>query len=313
MEAETEMQGIVYALAASPVFKRDGVCFAACASGLYRSDDGGLTWRGAYASLSLSAPLATTVVAVSPTFAADRSMFAGVHGAVLRSIDGGQTWDIVALPSPPPQVSFLAVSPDFTRDGMVLAATLEDGVFRSADRGGSWRSSSFGLLDLNVLALAFSPGFAADGTIFVGTDSGIFRSKNGGLAWREVDFPSEFAPVLSLALSPNYDSDGVLFAGTDSCGLFRSGDRGNTWVRLGEGAIAESVNSVLLSPKFPVESDILVLTGETLLVSRDGGLTWSEWKADLDLRGVTSVATPGGLGAGAAGLLGLLDGRVLRI
>ena len=42
---ETEVQDAVYALATSPEFARDGVCFAARNSGLYRSDDGGGAWR----------------------------------------------------------------------------------------------------------------------------------------------------------------------------------------------------------------------------------------------------------------------------
>ena len=313
MGAETGIQGIVYSLTASPNFMRDGCCFAACESGLFRSDDGGLTWRSAFASLSLSAPLATTAIAVPPDFGDDHSVFAGAHGAVLRSVDGGQRWEIASLPLPPPQVSFLAVSPDFAHDGILLAATLEDGVFRSVDRGRSWHSANFGLMDLNTLALAFSAEFVADATVFVGTDSGIFRSRNGGLAWREVAFPSEYAPVLSLALSPTYAEDGTVFAGTDSSGLLRSIDRGNTWVRLGEGVICDAVNAVLLSPRFPGEKDILVLTGEMLLVSRDGGINWSEWKTGMDLCSATCIAAPEGLGQGAGLLVGLAEGGVLRI
>ena len=55
---------IVNALAASPQFERDGVCFAARNSGLYRSDDSGRSWRCAYDTLALDAPLVTTAVAV---------------------------------------------------------------------------------------------------------------------------------------------------------------------------------------------------------------------------------------------------------
>ena len=74
-EALTE--DYVYALAASPSFAQDGICFAARRSGLYRSDDGGITWRSAYGSLDLEVPLTTLAVAVSPAFESDRSVFAG--------------------------------------------------------------------------------------------------------------------------------------------------------------------------------------------------------------------------------------------
>ena len=91
MAEETQVQDIVYSLATSPDFEQDGVCFAARPSGLYRSDDGGLTWQPAYASLGLETPLTTVTVAVSPNFGADRSVFAGVPGGILRSVDGGHS------------------------------------------------------------------------------------------------------------------------------------------------------------------------------------------------------------------------------
>lgn len=314
MAKETKTPDVVYSLATSPDFERDGVCFAARASGLFRSEDGGLTWQAAYASLELETPLITAAVAVSPNFEADRSVFAGVPGGILRSVDGGQSWYIARLPSPPPFVSSLVVSPNFARDGILLAGTLEDGVFRSADRGHHWSAWNFGLLDLNTLALAISPNFANDETLFVGTDSGIFRSTNGGRAWREVNFSPEFAPVLSLVLSPNYGHDGVLFAGTESCGLFYSDDRGHTWTRLGEGVVTDAVNAIVLSPQFPAKPDVLVLLGETLLVSRDDGQSWSDWKSGLSIeQGLASVAAPQGLDPGAPLLVGLVEGGVLRI
>jgi len=68
---------VVYALAASPQFDRDGICFAGRASGLNRSADGGASWRPAYATLNLSEALSTSAVVVSPDFASDRAVFAG--------------------------------------------------------------------------------------------------------------------------------------------------------------------------------------------------------------------------------------------
>jgi photosystem II stability/assembly factor-like uncharacterized protein len=311
---ETKIQDVVYALAAAPDFEQSGTCFAAQVTGLFRSPDKGRTWQDAYASLKLDSLLPTAAVALSPQFETDRTVFAGVAGAVLRSSDGGQTWTVATLPSPPPIVSMLIVSPNYAHDGMVFAGTLEDGVFHSNNRGERWVSWNFGLLDLRILALVISPDFAHDETLFVGTDSGIYRSTNGGRAWREVDFPLEFAPVLSLAISPHFASDGILLAGTEANGLFRSNDRGRTWTRLGQAVIGEAINNILLSPEFPGKADLLVITGDTLLISRDGGESWLNWQADLSLEeSPTSVIAPQGLAPGAPLLVGLLDGQVLQI
>ena len=241
-EWEAGSEDVVYALAASPQFDRDGVCFAGRASGLYRSADGGASWQPAYATLNLSEDVSTPAVVVSPDFASDRAVFAGVTGAILRSHDGGGSWFLTLLPSPPPVVSCLVASPDYERDGVLFAGTMEDGVFRSSEfLGERWVRWNFGLLDLHVLVLALSPDFAHDEILFAGVESGIFRSTNGGRAWREVLFPTDLAPVISLAISPDFKRDGLLLAGTEAHGLHVSYDRGRTWAALGEGVLGEAI------------------------------------------------------------------------
>ena len=113
---------------------------------------------------------------------------------------------MIQFPPPPPVVSALVISPNYARDGILLAGTVEDDVFSTSNRGRHWVACNFGLLDLNTICMAISPGFAHDETSFVGVDSGIFHSTNVGHAWREADFPLELAPVLSLALSPTYSN-----------------------------------------------------------------------------------------------------------
>jgi photosystem II stability/assembly factor-like uncharacterized protein len=314
MTAEAQFPDIVYALAASPHFAQDGICFAARGSGLYRSDDGGQAWRLAYDSLELEAPLPTMAVAVSPDFAADQMLFAGVPGAILRSFDGGRAWDVVRLPSPPPVVSCLVISPDYARDGTLLAGTLEDGVLCSSNRGGQWAMWNFGLLDLNVLCLAISPDFSRDETLFAGTDTGIFCSSNGGRAWREVDLATELAPVLALALCPHYAQDGQLFAGTEAHGLYLSSDRGRTWARRGEGVIRDAVNALLLSPDLAEKPAVLALLSDRLLLSRDSGTSWLEWRAStVSGEELACVAAPLGLGPGAPLLVGRADGQIVHL
>lgn len=309
----TQIPDIVYAIACSSAFDRDGICFAARYSGLEQSSDGGATWRSAYDSLGIDTPLATLAVALSPDFEADHSVFAGVAGGILRSFDGGDSWYSNVLPGSP-VISALAVSPNFAHDGVLFAGTMEDGLLRSADRGSQWSPWNFGLLDLGVICLAVSPDFADDETLCVGTSTGIFRSTNGGRAWREINLPLDYEPVLSLALSPAYAVDGTLFAGTEAHGLWTSVDRGRNWTQVGANAIAGPVNNILLSPTFPQAPELLINLATEVLVSRDGGQTWSEPTAlpapDTE---VSSVAAPRGLGANMPLLVGLVEGGVLRL
>jgi photosystem II stability/assembly factor-like uncharacterized protein len=306
------LQDIVYALAASPDFDRDGVCFAARAAGLYRSDDGGATWRSAYDSLNLPEPLLTMAVAVSPDFSTDQTVLAGVPGGILRSEDGGQSWQVVEFPAPPPVVSSLAISPNYAEDGLLLAGTLDDGVFLSTNRGRHWAVWNFGLFDPHILCLALSPHFNSDRTVFAGAETGLFRSHNGGRSWQDLALPVDDA-VLSLALSPDYANDSTLLIGAETQGLFCSRDAGETWQRLGERLAAEAINGIIVAAAFPAPPELLVLLNDAILISPDGGATWTAAQQGLDLtQGTTSFVAPQGLAAHAPLLVGLVAGGVGR-
>ncbi len=315
IEEATVMQSppdIVNALAASPVFAQDGLCFAAQNSGLYRSQDGGLSWHDAYASLAPEPAPATFALAISPSFVSDQSIFAGAHGGILRSSDAGLTWRTALLPQPAPLVSALVVSPAFEQDGIVFAGTLEDGVFRSADRGSSWAAWNFGLLDLGVLCLAISPDFAHDETLFAGTGSGLFRSTNGGRAWRELDFPIDWAPVLSIALVSG--STHHIYVGTELHGICYSQDAGISWQRIQHTIVPDTINAILVTAQPQAPATLVALPGNSVIVSRDGGNSWTDWDKQVSLGpGAASIVAPCGLDAGAALLVGLIDGQVLRL
>ena len=312
MTETAALQDIVYALAASPGFAQDGICFAARASGLYRSDDSGATWRFAYKSLNLSEPLITMAVAVSPDFSTDQTVFAGVPGGILSSGDGGQSWQIVEFPAPPPVVSSLAISPHYADDGLVLAGTLEDGVFLSANRGQHWGVWNFGLFDPHILCIALSPDFKRDRTVFVGTETGLFRSSNGGRSWQDMALPVEDA-VLSLAISPGCAGDRMALIGTEGQGLFSSQDEGGAWQRLGESLAMEAINAIIVSAEFSSKPDILVLLNDNLLISHDRGKSWVGAQQELDLtQGATSLVAPQGLAPNAPLLVGLVESGIGR-
>lgn len=294
-----QQQDTVYALAASVA-----TLYAGRASGLYRSQDGGVTWQATAISLHTDQPFSVTAV-----IAQGNSVFAGLYGSVLFSHDDGATWQVVPLASPPPQVVALALSPIFDQDGTVAAGTAEDGVFISTDRGLHWTAWNFGLIDHAVYVVAISPDFAADSTIFAGTESGLFRSHNGGRGWHELPFPADAAPVLSLAASPGFAADGLVYAGTEHKGLFVSHDRGKNWQPVNIGGLSAAIHAVHLTPD-PTPG-IWLLLEDGLIYSPDGGRSWQHDKPTLsDKLAMTMLPLPG---SPNQILIGFADGDILPL
>lgn len=286
----------VYCITASPNFKKDRLVFAAKRSGLYYSRDQGRSWKDAYPSLKLDAPLPTSSAAISIVNEITY-VFAGIEGRILRSLNAGETWEVADLDSPAPQVAALAVSPNFGKDGTLLAATVQDGIFRSIDRGVNWTGWNFGLFDPNINALAF-----ADPTIiFAGTQSGVFRSSNAGRSWRDLDFPMDLAPVLCLAVN----RDGTIYAGTEAEGLHVSCDQGKTWEQLSEG----TVEQIHLDDR----GKLLILRDGELLLSENGG-SWQAARPGFQpASDISTLTAPLGLDPTKPLLVGLSNGDIIKL
>ncbi|MGI8687082.1 MAG: YCF48-related protein [Thermomicrobiales bacterium] len=257
--------GTVVALATA-LTDGETTLFAATASGLFSSINGGETW-----SPSGDTPLPLlTVVAPSASFADNHLLFAGTQTGCYRSTDAGQTWRQMLSGG---RIFAMAIVPGMDGEESVFAGTQQDGILRSDDGGRTWTGVNPGLMDLTVLALAFSLDAARDRTGFAATTSGLYRTRNGGKSWREVAVPLDESAVQCLAISPAFVHDRLVFAGTERDGLWRSDDGGTNWEAVpglpdgGIGAIAFSSRDV----EAPL---VAVATDGGVALSRDGGTTW---------------------------------------
>lgn len=285
----------VACLALSPTARSDGLCFAGTERSLYRSQDAGLTWQDSLASLNAGA-VGITCAACAPQDLLPPLVLAGTMGGILRSAYGGLNWQFAKLEGPTAVVSALAAD----ASGYAYAGTAEDGVFVSSDRGVSWARWNFGLLDLHVFSLVLVPGAAEDGgsVVIAGVETGIFYSSNNGHAWHDSDFPHDAGAVTALARDPR---TGLLYAGTETGKLFRSGDQGRTWERIGKRMFKHEIGAIVA-----VAGRVLVASeGRALALSTDLGETWTDWNPNPPVDGpVFAAAAPAGLIPGAAVLLG---------
>lgn len=215
------------------------------ASGIYYSNDAGLTW-------AMSTGLATDNITVfgtsliSPlntdgTAAATPYLLANTSQGIYKSTDNGLTW--AALPSSPTgpngsvvySVTWSYISG--ASPSMRLIATVEGaGVFKSDDNGASWTSSNAGLPSGVIVPMSSaSQDGSSTNTFYLALDgAGTYRSTDRGATWSVWKTDAELPAVRQIAHRYNpagTASDAykkILWAAT-LAGAYISQDAGVTW------------------------------------------------------------------------------------
>jgi len=205
--------------------------------GVYRSDDGGVTWEPANDGLPGSA---VSFLTVDPQESG--VLYVGVSGQLFQSLDYGVTWQSSLSGE---GIGVLAIDP---QDSQILYAG-GGGLYRSLDRGHSWIPSSQGLLldEVYISSLAIAPTQAqilyAGGTPRGGPDfpGRIFKSVDGGMNWKEI---AQLGTWLRTLVIDPAQTD-MLYAGSSGkggeIGTFVSSDGGNHWQRIHGGGAHELV------------------------------------------------------------------------
>jgi photosystem II stability/assembly factor-like uncharacterized protein len=196
------------------------------ASGVFRSDNGGVTWQPknggittpyVYSIEATEGPAGTVLYA--GTFYSDAGLF--------KSTDRGENWTEVSQGSALYPVIFDAIT---TGSADNLAAATSRGTYWSIDGGQTW-SPSTGLKGGEhgiVLGLAGRPTNPAR-TLAATYGGGIYASADAGKTWMQVDGYHGSDYVYDLAFRPG--SSTQVYAGT--YGVQSSSDSGLTWSSLG--------------------------------------------------------------------------------
>jgi photosystem II stability/assembly factor-like uncharacterized protein len=219
------------------------VLIAAGGRGLWRSVDGGLTWRASSRGIS-------GFVVGDIDVAVDGTVFAspGAEG-VFRSRDAGRSWQrlVQGLQADARNTPVLAVDPHDA--AVVWAGGL--GLHRSRDAGRSWQGLSLprGVEDRTIAQIVIDP--TREGVVYVRTYAPIgqdvlglfvYRTLDDGRSWQPLPRLYQAAGVLAVA-----PSDGTLYAwGAD--GLFVSRDAGSSWRRL-QRSLPMRVNTLAVDPE----------------------------------------------------------------
>lgn len=257
---------VSYVYAIEPV--GDDVIAGTFLGGLFRSSDGGHTWR----QTGLNDWDLYDLVVTS----AGSILAGGFFGIIFRSTDGGHTWQEANQDDADDRTIQNVWSLGVAPEGTVFAGTLGDGAFRSTDDGLTWTRT--GLDEHTVNAFTFADG------VLAATSNGAFRSTDGGATWKRMAAFAEM-PVLTW----HRTATGQLWAGTDGEGIFRSDDQGATWTATGLRFV--SVTGLTSTPDGMVYASTFGSGVYRLPPSGDG---WERVSRNLDNPAVWTLALDNG-------------------
>jgi photosystem II stability/assembly factor-like uncharacterized protein len=214
--------------------------------GLYRSDDGGLTYQ-----------------------------------KILYRDENTGAIDVVMAPNDP---NTLYVALWEARQGPWENGAWQGpgtGLFKTTDGGTTWQPIMNGLPTfgegLGRIGIAVAPSTPARlyVTIDAGQRSGIYRSDDAGGSWRKVSNDarvhnrgSDFAEVKVDPKNPDIVYSGSIVA-------WRSTDGGSTWKMLRGAPGGDDYHRFWINPDNP--SIILLASDQGAVISVNGGETWSSW------------------------------------
>ncbi len=267
--------------------------YVASEEGVFRSDDGGITWE------DISHGLHTTQIRTL-AISANGELYAGSKGYGVYRYEGDYWEQLTALGNfgtfwpiwdnrPLYQYSSLLIHPDDNR--IIYMGTFPAGVYKSTDGGKSWREMNVGWTNDGVFCLVFHP--EDTDIIYAGTYNGINRTVDGGEHWemRDQGWPTE-QWVFSIAFDPenpdvmyacskngeNMGSGSGDFHGT----VMKSTDGGLNWAAITNGLDTnQEFYNIIADPILP-QTLYLASQNDGVFISHNGGGRWTPWNEGLE-------------------------------
>jgi len=263
------------------------VVYGAFGPALYRSNDGGRTWRHLRSFYSVQAAVLVHPASPSTIYVAAEDVF--------KSTDGGETWSAMLLG----YVNSLAGSPT---DASTVYAGSWNRIHKTTNAGATWSTDGYTGIIASLIIDPRHPTIsyaAAEGFQYWGDYPGsLGKTVNGGVSWQKAS-PEAVDSVIAVAVDPGASSTVYIATGHYLWGeghgttpdVLRSDDSGVTWTSAGLGLPPGGALSLAVDPH--VSGVLYAGTEAGVYRSRDGGLSWTPFSQQLAGMPITSLAIDG--------------------
>jgi photosystem II stability/assembly factor-like uncharacterized protein len=280
--------------------------------GLFKSQDGGRTWKSSIAGIPRRWQNTTYWVEFDPDVKGlIWGAFASVHdlprpkmwqrldpetysGGVGVSTDGGEHWMLSNTGMPETSVTHILLDPSSPVGSRTLyACGFGRGVYKSTDNGKTWTLKIAGIKEKpETQPFAWRIARAGDGALYLvvsrrsdgihkndAEDGALYKSADGAEHWIKMKLPAGVSGPTGLALDPTGPRRMYLSAwgvavpdGATGGGVFLSTDGGETWKNIFKDS--QHVYDVTVDPK---DSNVIYNTGfeSGAYRSLDRGATWT--------------------------------------
>ncbi len=283
------------------------VYYAATASGgVWKSADGGLTWKPVFDEQGISSMGSIAVAPSDPNVVYAGSGEANIRGnvaagnGIYKSTDAGKTWTHVwkqegqigtmVVHPKDPDVAFAAVL------GHAFGPNPERGVYRTKDGGKTWQQVLKKDEDTGASDVALDP--SNPGIVFAGLwqarrrpwemtsggpGSGLWVSRDGGDSWKPLKgggLPEGIWGKVGVAVAPSDGRRVYALIEAEKGGLFRSDDGGESWtLATADRKLRQRAWYYTTLTVNPANPDEVWAPNVPLLKSIDGGSTFAIFNA----------------------------------
>lgn len=285
--------------------KNTSIIYAAVGpSGLWKSEDSGITWTP---SFHREPTVSVGAVAVSPSHPDIVWVGTGEHTArnsvapgdgVYKSEDGGRTWKKMGLEETR-FISRIVIDPYnpnvvyVAAQGHLWGPNEERGVYKTADGGITWKKVLYINADTGIadLAMDFSnsqilyaaawdhrrlPYYFRSG----GEGSGLYKTTDGGETWKKLTNGLPSGVLGRIGVGVTRSNPNIVYALVEARdgGLFKSEDKGETWMRTCDKRTYDRINfRPFYYSRLTVDPNnelIVYVYSGSCYVSKDGGKTF---------------------------------------